>query len=156
MLGDVRGYLALGDRQYRSSYEQARQEFETDLGRLESHLQPGVMAVDARLADIKRSLGQWSPLPGQLFDLHDDQLEREPALKLLIKNGNPLIARILVNTKGLLANQKRRKPSQESINLLAEIASFQSSFIAMISGLRGYVTTGRTNFKFESRRRKSC
>ncbi len=149
MLGDVRGYLALGDRQYRSSYEQARQEFETDLGRLESHLQPGVMAVDDRLADIKRSLGQWSPLPGRLFDLHDDQLEREPALKLLIKNGNPLIARILVNTTGLLANQKRRKPSQESINLLSEMASFQSSFIAMISGLRGYVTTGRTNFKFE-------
>ena len=53
MLGDVRGYLALGDQQYRSSYEQARQEFETDLGRLESHLQPGVMAVDGRLADIR-------------------------------------------------------------------------------------------------------
>jgi signal transduction histidine kinase len=149
MLGDVRGYLALGDAQYRSGYEQAKQEFETDLGRLETHLQPGVMAVDDRLADIKRSLGRWTPLPAQLFDLHDDQLEREPALKLLIKQGNPLIARILVNTKGLLANQKRRKPSQESMNMLSEMARFQSSFIAMISGLRGYVTTGRTNFKFE-------
>ncbi len=149
MMADVRGYLALGDREYRSGYEMAKQEFESDLGRLQTYLQPGVMAVDDRLVDIKRSLGQWTTLPGRLFDLHDDKLEREPALKLLIKEGNPLIARILVNIKGLLTNQKRRKPSRESMNLLAEMANFQASFFAMVSGLRGYVTTGRTNFKFE-------
>jgi CHASE3 domain sensor protein len=33
--------------------------------------------------------------------------------------------------------------------LLADVSEFQSSFIAMVSGLRGYVTTGQNDFKSE-------
>ncbi len=36
MVGDVRGYLALGDRRYRSEYDQARQRFEANLVDLEA------------------------------------------------------------------------------------------------------------------------
>jgi methyl-accepting chemotaxis protein len=32
---------------------------------------------------------------------------------------------------------------------MGEMANFQSSFYAMVAGLRGYVTTGRDSFKFE-------
>ena len=143
MLADVRAYLALGDQEYRAGYEEAKQAFETNLAHLESHLQPGIMAYDSRLLDIKRSFVQWSELPEQLFDLHDDQLAREPALRLLIKDANPQIARVLVGIKGMMTTQERRQPSFENMELLAEMADFQTSFFAMVAGLRGYVTTGR-------------
>ncbi|HXV43030.1 MAG TPA: CHASE3 domain-containing protein, partial [Anaerolineae bacterium] len=35
MLSDMRGYLALGDPEFRTSFQQSRQAFEADLARLE-------------------------------------------------------------------------------------------------------------------------
>ena len=153
MLGDVRGYLALGDQQYRTGYDQARQSFEENLNQLDKLLQPAGQNVSAEtsipLSELKETFAQWSPLPEKLFNLHDDQLEREPALRILIKDSNPLIARILVSIKSMIATQKRREPNPGSMILLSEMAGFQASFFGMISGLRGYVTTARPSFKFE-------
>ena len=153
MLGDVRGYLALGDQQYRTGYDQAKQSFEENLNQLDKLLQPSGQSVTAEtsipLDELKETFAQWSPLPEKLFNLHDDQLEREPALQILIKDSNPLIARILVSIKSMIATQKRREPNPGSMILLSEMAGFQASFFGMISGLRGYVTTARPSFKFE-------
>src|SRR5262245_39408814 len=157
MLGEVRGYLALGDDSYRDSYEKARAAFESDLDELEALLlrkkgakagTPGLDS-DAKLLELKSALGQWHDLPQRLFNLRSDQLRREPALRILIVQGNPLIASIVLNIKGILATQQRREASPANMTLLADLASFQSSFYAMISGLRGYVTTKRETFKYE-------
>ena len=153
MMADVRGYLALGDQQYRAGYEQARQNFEENLAQLELLLQSseqgGAAESNATLSALKGAFARWSPLPEKLFLLHDDQLEREPALRILIKDSNPLIARILVSIKSMIDTQRRREPNPGNMILLSEMAGFQASFFGMISGLRGYVTTGRDSFKFE-------
>jgi hypothetical protein len=49
----------------------------------------------------------------------------------------------------MVASQRQREPTAANMALLGDLSSFQSSFIAMVSGLRGYVTTSRDSFKFE-------
>jgi hypothetical protein len=68
---------------------------------------------------------------------------------MLIGKGNRPIALIVVNIKKIIETQRRREPTVENMALLGDMASFQASFFAMVSGLRGYVTTARSNFKFE-------
>jgi class 3 adenylate cyclase/CHASE3 domain sensor protein len=157
MLGEVRGYLALGDDAYRDGYDKASAAFDKDLKELDTLLQrrDGTPAgeapagSDAKLQELKAALERWRDLPQRLFDLRGDQLRREPALRILIVEGNPLLASIVLNTKGIMATQQRRDASLANMTLLADLASFQSSFFAMISGLRGYVTTKRDTFKYE-------
>ncbi len=151
MQADVRGYLALGDRIYRDGYDLSRQAFEEDLATL------GTLSRNwsnpqnkERLRQLQDAYMNWSSLPMQLFNLRDDQLQREPALRILIKEANPLIALIVVSIKSIIkTQQQRRELSAENIDLLGNMTAFRSSFFAMIAGLRGYVTTGRENFKFE-------
>ncbi|TIX38642.1 MAG: adenylate class-3/4/guanylyl cyclase, partial [Mesorhizobium sp.] len=49
----------------------------------------------------------------------------------------------------MMLAQRNRDPTAANTALLADLASFQSSFYAMVAGLRGYVTTGRESFKYE-------
>ena len=141
MLDDVYVYLALGDAGYRDSYAQHSEAFKTDLAELE-RLSPSLSAASqAQLGQLKQALGQWLPLPNQLFDLRDDQLEREPAYKILATDGLRLGGTILIDVNNLIDAQGRREPTAENITLLAEMAKFEGSFASMLSGLRGYVTT---------------
>ena len=157
MLADVQAYLALGDQDYRISYDEARQAFEADLAELEALARRGDLGGsaadgsdrDPRVDELKTAYGAWSALPETLFSLHDDQLEREPALRILIVEGNPLIASTLAEVAGMIATQREREPTADNTALLGDLAAFQSSFIALVSGLRGYVTTGRSSFQFE-------
>jgi class 3 adenylate cyclase/CHASE3 domain sensor protein len=157
MLGEVRGYLALGDEDYREGYRKARRAFDVDLQSIEQLLHKDAAAiaaaaasgVDKKLADLKIALEHWTELPDRLFELRNDQLRREPALKILVSDANPLIASLAVGSKGIIATQQRREASPANMALLADMASFQSSFFAMVSGLRGYVTTKRETFKYE-------
>jgi CHASE3 domain sensor protein len=158
VLADVRGYLALGDESYRKGYSEARRAFEANLATLETLAQRGnptslISTIPEdyirRLETLKASFAEWSRLPELLFTLHDDQLEREPGLQMLIGKGNRPIALIVVNIKKIIETQRRREPTVENMALLGDMASFQASFFAMVSGLRGYVTTARSNFKFE-------
>jgi signal transduction histidine kinase/DNA-binding response OmpR family regulator len=155
-VADLQAYLALGDREYQDDYERVRQAFETNLAELEtlsSQQEVQVASQGAgtseRLEQLQSVYAQWSTLSPELFELRDDQLKREPALRILIEEGNPQIATILVNTGGMIDTQEQREPSSENMALLGNMADFQSSFFAMIAGLRGYVTTGRDSFKFE-------
>ena len=158
MLADVRGYLALGDRTYRESYDAARAAFEANL----KHLEELATREDSsganvaariefreRLESLKTAFQEWSQQPEFLFKLHDDQLAREPGLQLLIKEGNRPIALIITTFKKIIEAQRRREPTAGNMALLTDMSQFQASFLSMIGGLRGYVTTGRDNFKFE-------
>lgn len=151
MIGDVRGYLALGDAAYRSDYETARQAFEADLAELErlAVLDPSATVLAVQLANLKAAYDEWSPQPAALFDLHDDQLQREPALRVLIQDATPRIQQVLAALNGMVETQKERSVSASQVATLGDMADFQSSFLSMVAGLRGYVTTARDIFKFE-------
>ena len=150
MRSSLRGYLVLGDQQYRRDYAQAQQAFIADLAVLEQlygqwHDPQNV----ARLDQLKALFEAWSALPNQLFDLCDDQLDREPALRMLMQDAQPLLLQIMRDTRSLIQIQGQREPSSEHLALLETMARFQASFYALVAGLRTYITTSRESFKFE-------
>ena len=157
MLSDVQAYLATGDETSKLAFETDRMSFEEDLETLESLVAgPGDDSQSApstpdevRLSNLQFAYERWSVLPGQLFALRKDQLRREPAFRILMEEANPQIAAIQADTNALIASQRSRQPTAANMEMLGDLASFQSSFISMVSGLRGYVTTGRDSFKFE-------
>ncbi|MCG3210464.1 MAG: hypothetical protein FOGNACKC_04095 [Anaerolineae bacterium] len=149
MLGDVRGYLALGQQDFKDSYTRSRAEFESSLAELQ-RLSPNLSPENRqRLTDLQVAFAKWSALPEKLFELRDDQLEREPAYKILATDGILLGGRVLIETNQLIDAQGRRPPTQETVAALADMAQFQGTFASMLSGLRGYVTTRNRTFKGE-------
>lgn len=150
MLSHVRGYLALGQSDFRKNYQESRQAFEADLAELEGLSSNFDPENKRRLAELKQTFEEeWLQLPDRLFELRDDQLEREPAYKLLATEGILQGGTVLIETGKLIDAQGRREPTPENIAQLAEMARFQGSFAAMLSGLRGYVTTRNRTFKGE-------
>jgi CHASE3 domain sensor protein len=146
---DARGYLALGDQEFRDSYRQDVQAFEghlRDLMALAPKLEP---ADQARLQQISATYQQWSQYPEKLFDLSNDQLEREPAYAIFATDGLRRGGSVLIDTGKLIDEQGLQTPTAENQALLAEMARFQGSFSAMLSGLRGYVTTRNRTFRGE-------
>jgi CHASE3 domain sensor protein len=146
---DARGYLALGDQEFRDSYRQDAQAFEghlRDLMALAPKLEP---ADQERLQQISATYQQWSQYPEKLFDLRDDQLEREPAYAIFATDGLRRGGSVLIDTGKLIDEQGLQAPTADNQALLAEMARFQGSFSAMLSGLRGYVTTRNRTFRGE-------
>lgn len=149
MLGDVRGYLALGEGQFQDSYEEARQSFEADLVELEQ-LSPNLDPKNKRrLEDLRATFEKWSALPDKLFALRDDQLEREPAYALLATQGIRTAGSALIDIQSMIEAQAQRDPSRQNAELLEDMAKLQGSFTAMLSGLRGYVTTRNRVYRQE-------
>jgi CHASE3 domain sensor protein/GAF domain-containing protein len=149
MQADVRGYLALGDPVYRERYYQSQQAFEQDLATLQT-LASGLDEINkTRLQDIQTAYDQWSELPDQLFELRDDKLEREPAYRLLATEGTRHAGTVLIGISQLIELQGQREPTAENLALLQDMAKFQGNFAAMLSALRGYVTTRNRIFRGE-------
>jgi class 3 adenylate cyclase/CHASE3 domain sensor protein len=156
MEADVQAYLALGDQSYRSDYEVAQKNFEGNLRELEAILDhsrdlgsPEYEELSRTLAEIRLRYDTWRELVPELFELRDDQLRREPALRILIVDAAPYINTIIVDTTTLINTQRQQALSAENLKLIGAMYDFRSSFYAMMAGLRGYVTTGRPGFKFE-------
>ncbi|HZJ22527.1 MAG TPA: adenylate/guanylate cyclase domain-containing protein, partial [Anaerolineales bacterium] len=156
MEADVQAYLALGDQSYRINYEIVRKRFEGNILELETILTQSedlesseFKELSKTLAEIRQHYDAWSELAPQLFELRDDQLRREPALRILIVDAAPYINTIIVDTTTIINTQKQQEPTAENLKLISAMYDFRSSFYAMMAGLRGYVTTGRPGFKFE-------
>jgi methyl-accepting chemotaxis protein len=155
MVGAVRGYLALGDQSMRDGYTEASKAFETDFADLERLAESGDSA-DPSIDDLRTSLnslevayGQWRPLPEELFAIRDDQLRREPALRILIEDATPQISTILEALHDATRSIRDRPASARTQLVLEEFGDYEASFLSLVSGLRGYVTTSRDLFKFE-------
>lgn len=148
MMSDVRGYLALGDKNLRDDYLAAESEFTHHLEELERLSRDTSTPIEG-LAELRQEYTQWQQITPLLFDLHDDQLQREPALNRLIKDGSPLIAEVTQDMKQLLDARTQGEQDVQGVALIKDLASFQGSFTAMVSGLRGWVTTQRTAFYTE-------
>jgi len=156
MEAGVQAYLALGDKKYRVNYEIVKKDFETNVADLEAILaqsedpeSPELLELSKTLVEVRFHYDKWSKLVPRLFELRDDQLRREPALRILIVDAAPYINTIIVDTTTIINIQRQREPNAENLKLIGAMYDFRSSFYAMIAGLRGYVTTGRNGFKFE-------
>lgn len=149
MLADVRGYLALGDPIYRDNYNLNRASFASRLDRLSS-ISAGFDQEDlARLDELQATFKEWSELPETLFNLRDDQLEREPAYNLLATTGSQLAGNVLIDINIMIETQGDRNATPINMALLEDMAKFQGTFASMFSGLRGYVTTRNRIFRLE-------
>jgi CHASE3 domain sensor protein/GAF domain-containing protein len=148
IFADVRGYLAFGDRQYIESYRQVERDFLANLDELEHISQAFDPENKQRLVELKRIYGRWTRLTDRLFAVRDDQLEREPAYRWLNTTGTEHSGAVLINVGQMIEAQVRREPSRQNTDLLEDLNEFRGSFTALFSGLRGYVTTRNSNFRY--------
>lgn len=156
MESNIQAYLALGDKSYQVNYVIAQKKFEGNLIELKRLLSQSqdlesseLQGLSTALTEIHQHYDAWNELAPQLFDLRDDQLRREPALRILIVDAAPYINTMIVETTTIINTQKQQAPTAENLKILSAMYDFRSSFYAMMAGLRGYVTTGRPGFKFE-------
>ena len=149
MQAGIRGFLALGNEEFRDSYDEAREGFEIELAKLQL-LEPQMGAQNQqRLAELVETFNVWSQWPERLFILRGDRLEREPAYKVLAIDGVASGGAVLLGFRGLIEEQVLREPNEDNLALMADMAQFQVSFAAMLSGLRNYVATQNEIFRQE-------
>ena len=154
MLADVRGYLALADPESRDHYEQlyhaSSKKFEADLVELQKYT-PEELGADGkkRVEELQQINNQWKPLVKKLFELRDDQLDREPAYQLLATDGVAYAGQVIIDVNTMISQQGRREANSENLALMADMARFQGNFSAMLSALRGYVTTRNRIYRYE-------
>jgi len=155
LVADVQAYLALGDPEYKIHYGVIKGYFEANLDEIDNIIQQQggeqneYIELKKKLDELRLQYEEWSALVPRLFALRDDQLKREPALRILIVDATPQINTIIVNSSTMIETQKIRESTDANISAMGAMAEFQSSFYAMVAGLRGYVTTNRDSFKFE-------
>lgn len=147
MLADVRGYLALGDTLYRDGYKRSSALFEKDLEQLKK--KPLGPDDEALLVDLEQAYNEWKSLPEQLFELRDDQLDREPAYRKLATDGVAAAGQVIINVNQLIDQQKLNTPTLENQAMMADTTKFQGNFLAMLSALRGYTTTRNRIYRGE-------
>ncbi|WP_423225754.1 HAMP domain-containing protein [Candidatus Amarolinea aalborgensis] len=151
---DVRGYLALSSDEYLQDQQRDARALQNDLNELtvlSAQLSP---EDQQRLKRVRELYDQLAADLPTLFELHDDQLEREPAYAIVATKGLRLGGQVLIDVGKLIDEQGRRAAIEfgdqtEGIAQLAEMARFQGSFSAMLSGLRGYTTTRNRSFRGE-------
>ncbi|NJN55054.1 MAG: hypothetical protein HC804_10030, partial [Anaerolineae bacterium] len=80
--------------------------------------------------------------------LRDDQLAREPAYKIVATEGTVLAGNVLLDTQKVI-DSVAREAAVSDVPLLEDLAEFQSSFLAMLSGLRSYTTTRNRSYRSE-------
>src|SRR5829696_1453735 len=126
MEADVQAYLALGDQSYRSDYEVAQKNFEGNIRELEAILDqsrdlgsPEVEQLAKTLAEIRLRYDTWRDLVPELFELRDDQLRREPALRILIVDAAPYINTMIVETTSIINAQKLQPPGAENLKSMS-------------------------------------
>ena len=150
MSSHVRGYLATEESHFRDLYQQARQEFETELVKMENLLEVYASPEDRQhLQELQVLYQKWKVLPDELFSLRDSYYTNQPALQILKDEGETPISIILAEITTMIDQQGQRLPSAENTLLLKDMANFQSSFALLVSSIRGYLLTQESSFRFE-------
>ncbi len=149
MLSDVHVYLALGDQQFEDRYVTDSRTFEADINQLDALSSQLTDADRARLATLKTAYSQWSPLPDTLFDLRNNQLEREPAYMTLATDGLLRGGTILIDTNTIIEEQAQRPASAAVVSQTVDLAQFQGYFAGTLAGLREYVSTRNLVYRGE-------
>jgi len=149
ILADVRGYLALGDKSFIEKYEDDRRSFETELYKLNRFSVKFSKENKERLRKLEDTYKEWTEWPYRLFELCDDQFEREPAYKLMTTDATLSAGHVLIDINTMIETQGNREPTSDNLELLEDMAKFQGTFTAMFSGMRGYVTTRNRIYRQE-------
>ena len=150
MSSHVRGYLATGESDFRDRYQQARQEFETELVALKKLLEVHASPENQQyLQELQIQYQEWKIIPDKLFALRDNYYVNQPALQLFKNQGETPIALILAEINLMINQQGQRSLSRTNTILLKNMASFQNSFALLVSSLRGYLLTREPSFRFE-------
>ena len=150
MSAHIRGYLVTGDSEYRNQYYLSRQTFEQELAAMSNLLSVSSAEGDSQqLSELEVLYAQWRQIPEELFVLSDQLLDNQPALKLFQEQGELNLLSIQSKTKMLIDLQAARSPSAENVEMLTEIASFQTSSALLGSSLRAYLITRTPDFRFE-------
>lgn len=152
MQAAVRGYLAVSDLQNIDDYNQARERFQRNLAELKA------LSIDwTNQQDIER-LNQlidifaiWLSTPEQLFTLHDNPLENQPALRLETINAQPLNAALLEDLERLVEQLQQQRATPQTATptttLVDGFSDFRASFEGMSTNLSAYAATGDLLFK---------
>jgi CHASE3 domain sensor protein len=151
MLSTTHGYLALGDERFLNDYQAARIAFESNLDNLEP-----LLAVEGRnsaeqlalLGQLRVALLDYGEKADELFVLRDDQLASQPAYQIVATAGTELAGNVLLDTQRVI-DSVAGEAAVEDVPLLEDLAEFQSSFLAMLSGLRSYTTTRNRSYRSE-------
>ncbi len=149
MQANVRGYLALGDLRYIDDYNKAKEHFEENLALLNALSADWTKDDDIQqLNDLKVIFDAWSPIPEQLFELHDDPIANQQALRIESTDFRPASALVLQQIDTLISLQERQFPTPEQSDLLSNMSNVRSSHQAMVTNLRAYAISGDVGFKF--------
>ncbi len=149
ILVDVRGYLVLGDKKFLKEYTEHLEEFEENMVELESLSKNFNRKNEERFRNLKKTFEEWTPRPDHMFELRDDQFEREPAYRLTMTDASRAAGHVLIDINTMIEIQGDREPTADNMELLEDMAKFQGGFISMFSGLRGYVTTRNRIYRQE-------
>lgn len=148
MVSSLRGYLALGNPQNIEDFQEARRAFEQHLMEMETMLQTSSDPVNAqRYAELEQIYGDWSGLPEQLFELHDNPRKNQRGLQLYLEEVRPLSVAISGDTSQMIEQQRQREASIAQSDLLNSMIQFQTSFEAMMTNLHAFAATGDLTFK---------
>jgi signal transduction histidine kinase/CHASE3 domain sensor protein len=149
MQASVRGYLVLGDLQNIDTYNKAKEDFDTSLIELQLLSTHWTNSDDIQhLNELKMIYDTWSPIPDRLFQLHDDPLENQPALRITSLEYQPAHTAMLDQIDALIDTQAQRDTSSENRELLEAIINLRTSFQAMATNLQAYASSGDLVFKY--------
>ncbi len=148
MQANVRGYLALGDLDYIDGYNKAKEVFEDNLVVLDTLSTDWTDAEDIqRLKTLKETFDAWSPIPQQLFELHDDPIANEQALRIESNEFRPSSSLLLQQIGELISSQEDRPSTPQQNDLLSNLIDLRTSHQAMATNLRAYAISGDVGFK---------
>ena len=150
MQAAVRGYLAVGDLQNIDDYNRAKERFQQNLAELKALSVDWTDGRDVeRLDNLIKTFAIWLPIPDQLFALHDNPLQNQPALQRETVDVQPLNTALLADVDSLMQRLQtlNDEPTQTS-QPLQDLSDFRTSFEGMSTNLSAYAATGNLIFKF--------
>ena len=110
MVANLRGYLVLGDPSLINDYNTARDTFEANLARMEELAATSADPVNSdRLNELRTIFAQWSLLSEQMFKLHDNPRQNQPALRIFREDVRPLSVAIIGDINDVIQIQRQRE-----------------------------------------------
>lgn len=150
MMSNVRGYLATAESEFREQYQISRLDFETEIAAMSALLREQNAAGDIRrdLSKLESLYQSWLLLPERMFTLRDNEIENQPALKLLQEEGEIVIVTVLRGIDQLIAANNAALPTSFSADALQNMVEFKSAFAVSTAALRSYLVTRNSTFRF--------
>jgi len=139
------GYLAQGGLQNIDNYNTAKKQFETNLDQLGELSAGWENRTDIdRLAELRTTYQEWELLASELFALHDNPLENEPAIAAVSLQFRPLYDTLLDE----IATLREAQVAAGNIDKLPRLEELTASIEGMSTNLEAYVMSGNLIFKY--------